>query len=110
MLEEPPEKTVFVLFAENKNQILKTVLSRSFVINSDVICKEEIEKYLISKGADPLKAEKAARLSGGGIGRALELLGTEAKEDAVSEVLRSFAMKSPFMAYEKFLSVPLFFC
>ncbi len=107
VLEEPPEKTVFVLFAENKNQILKTVLSRSFVISSDVIRKEEIEKYLISNGADPLKAEKASRLSGGGIGKALEFLEEEKEEGAVSEILRSFAMKSPFMAYEKFLSVHL---
>lgn len=107
VLEEPPEKTVFVLFAENKNQILKTVLSRSFVINSDVIPKKEIESYLISRGSNPVRAERAARLSEGGIGKALSLLETENDETVVSELLRSFVSKSPFAAYEKFFSQKL---
>ncbi|MBR2328052.1 MAG: hypothetical protein IKA51_05485 [Clostridia bacterium] len=107
VLEEPPEQTVFVLFAENKNRVLQTVLSRSTVINTDIIPIKDIEEYLIEKGTEPKKALYAARLSEGSVGKALELCEGERDESQISEALRSFALKSPFLAYEKFFSLSL---
>ncbi len=106
-LEEPPENTVFILFAETKERFLQTVVSRCTVITTDVIPNEETEKYLVSKGFDSETAKKAARLSNGIVGKALEIAENGLSDENVSEILRSFAMKSPFAAYEKFTSLSL---
>ena len=45
-LEEPPEGTVFVLFAPTRKSLLKTVLSRCIILNighSDEVLKEDTE-------------------------------------------------------------------
>ena len=102
ILEEPPETTVFVLFSETREALLPTVLSRTATVATERVSPAEIKKYLIGKGEDEAAASRAARLSEGNIGRAE----SDAFDGyaAVSDMLRSFALKRPFAAYERFFS------
>jgi DNA polymerase-3 subunit delta' len=47
ILEEPPEKTLFILISEDSNQILKTILSRTQLVKLQSLNAEEIRHFLI---------------------------------------------------------------
>ena len=64
ILEEPPDKTVFILVSENEEQLLRTIVSRTQLIKMDRISDEEIKNALIEKGTS---STDAARIE---IGRA----------------------------------------
>lgn len=49
ILEEPPEKTLFILISENHDQILSTILSRTQLIKLFKISDNEIINALINK-------------------------------------------------------------
>lgn len=76
ILEEPPAYTVFVLTCEGKARVLPTVLSRAQLITLGPVNEAEALEALLEQtpGADETAAKEAARLSGGIIGRAKELL------------------------------------
>lgn len=72
ILEEPPEKTVFILIAENQQQILKTILSRTQVLKIPAVKESDIVEHLQNKyNADNMLAKKAAFLSAGNMATAL---------------------------------------
>jgi DNA polymerase-3 subunit delta' len=48
MLEEPPQKTIFLLISENTGQILPTILSRTQLIKIPKILDEDMKSYLKS--------------------------------------------------------------
>lgn len=74
MLEEPPEKTVFILVAPQAADILPTILSRCRQIRFNPIPEDVLETYLVdSKGLLPENAIAVASLAGGSIGRALAI-------------------------------------
>jgi len=75
LLEEPPEKTVFLLVAENEDQIITTIKSRCQVLHFPLLSETEISNYLIEKeGTDAPIAEQIAHQCDGNINKALHLL------------------------------------
>lgn len=77
LLEEPPPGFVFILVAGTLKPMLPTVLSRCRQIRFYPLPVTELEQALVNKGFSPEMAAVAARLSGGRMGKALNLLEPE---------------------------------
>jgi len=74
MIEEPPEKTLFLLVSEEADKVIPTILSRCQLVKIPAFSEKDTEKYLLQKFS--LAADKAAdlaRVSKGNIIRAAEL-------------------------------------
>ena len=66
LLEEPPEKTVFLLIAENQDQLLATIRSRTALVKIPALDTDSIEMALQQRfGCDPQQAHDAAMISEG---------------------------------------------
>ena len=65
LLEEPPEKTVFLLVSEHPEQLLSTILSRVQTIRVPRLDAETVSAALQQKGMDPAKASDIARIANG---------------------------------------------
>ena len=75
LLEEPPEKTVFLLVTENEEQLITTIKSRCQVLHFPLLSETDISNYLVKKeGTDQPIAEQIAHRSDGNINKALHLL------------------------------------
>lgn len=91
ILEEPPEKTLFIMVAENRDQVLNTILSRAQVLKVPRLSEEDIESALISKHGLPGKqARHIAQFSGGNFAEALQLKAAGADQLAGLEQFRSW--------------------
>ncbi len=78
IIEEPPQKTLFLLVAQNQDQILNTILSRTQLVKINRLSNEDIKRYLIEKYlAEPEKAAQIAYLSEGNIQTALTMFNGE---------------------------------
>lgn len=77
MLEEPPEHFYFILTAASIHAVLNTILSRCLVMKFLPLLPEQMIAALQHKGFSQEQAAVAARLSGGRLGKALELLAPE---------------------------------
>jgi len=74
IIEEPPEKTVFLLVSDEPDKIIPTILSRCQVIKVPAFDNNEIKNHLRSVfGATDAQADEIARLSRGNILKAEEL-------------------------------------
>ncbi len=68
ILEEPWEKTLFMLVCEHPESLLTTILSRTQQINVGRIEPEALADYATSRlGATPSAAASAARIAGGSV-------------------------------------------
>lgn len=77
-LEEPPEKTVILLIAENIDFILPTILSRTQIIEVPRIAEEDLINYLISqKNVTEEQAKSVTHEAQGDLNVALKLLETD---------------------------------
>ena len=66
LLEEPPEKTVFILIAEDGEELLATIKSRTALVKIPAIDINEVEKALTERlGCDARQAHNAAVISEG---------------------------------------------
>ena len=66
LLEEPPEKTVFLLIAEDQEELLATIKSRTALVKIPAIETGAVEKALVeSLYAQPAQARDAALISEG---------------------------------------------
>ena len=75
LIEEPPEKTVFILVAENDEQIITTIKSRCQMLSFSLLSEADIAKGLIDKeGTDLPIAEQIASQANGSFNKALHLL------------------------------------
>ena len=73
-LEEPPENTIFILVADNQEQILNTILSRMQMMKVPRLKDEEIIFQLETKhGVTPKEAQSIARRVDGNFNEALKL-------------------------------------
>lgn len=78
ILEEPPEKTVFILITENEKELLPTITSRCQVVRFNKLETSLIAKALEEKEFVPLDtAFKVAKQAQGNYNKALQLI----KED-----------------------------
>jgi DNA polymerase-3 subunit delta' len=74
MIEEPPEKTLFLLVSEEPDKILSTIMSRCQLIKIPSFSNDEIKSYLRSTfGTTELKSTDIARVANGNLMRAVEL-------------------------------------
>jgi len=81
LIEEPPPNTLFILVAENDEQILPTILSRCQLVKIPMLQIDEVEKALISRAnAAPDTAHQIASICEGNYREALQLL-QHAEED-----------------------------
>lgn len=75
LLEEPPQKTVFLLVSENPERILPTILSRTQRLNVPKIEEKDIAEALQQRyGVQPRDSETIAHLSNGDFVTALETI------------------------------------
>jgi DNA polymerase-3 subunit delta' len=75
VLEEPPEKTLFLLVCENEDQLLRTIVSRTQLIKVNRIKDAELIKVLTEKHELTTEsAESIAHLASGDYSEALLLI------------------------------------
>jgi len=75
LIEEPPQKTLFLLVAHNDEHILGTIRSRTQLVKIPALPQEEIEKALVERyGADVQTARAAAFLGDGSLNLAVKML------------------------------------
>ena len=75
LLEEPPQKTVFLLITENRDDIMQTILSRCQVLDFKGLPESVIAEALVSREKlDEKLAMKLAHQAQGNYNRALQLL------------------------------------
>jgi DNA polymerase-3 subunit delta' len=85
LLEEPTEKTVFILVAENEEDIIQTILSRCQVLHFNGLNENSIaEKLIIDFQVEEREARKMAHQAQGNFNKALKLLNNNG-EDGVFE-------------------------
>ena len=74
MIEEPPEKTLFLLVSDEPDKVLPTILSRCQLVKIPAFSDDEIKSYLRSTyGTTEMKSADIARVANGNILRAIEL-------------------------------------
>ncbi len=89
LIEEPPPNTLFILVAENEEQILQTILSRCQLVKIPALENADIEKALIERAsAVPETARQIAAISEGNYREALALM--QHAEDDWQSVLRDW--------------------
>jgi len=77
-LEEPAEKTLIILVAQNQDQLLNTIISRTQLVKIPALSQLEIREHLLrTKDISESKAAQTAYLSEGNLTAALHFL----KED-----------------------------
>jgi DNA polymerase-3 subunit delta' len=103
ILEEPPEKTLFLLVSENPEHLLTTIVSRTQRIFVPPLEEKDIEKALL-KGYDINEEERKniAHIANGNLIRAEEIIltSTESREyfDLFVQVMRaSYSKNAPEM-------------
>ncbi len=74
LIEEPPEKTIFLLVTEDEEQIISTIRSRCQVLHFGNLSEQEIIDSLVSRENINLKeAKKLAHQADGSYNKALKL-------------------------------------
>ncbi len=72
IIEEPPQKTLFLLVAQNQEQVLTTILSRTQLVKVHRLSNREVQAALVSRyGTDEARAHQVAYLSDGNFQTAL---------------------------------------
>ncbi|MCK9401864.1 MAG: hypothetical protein M0Q26_00555 [Chitinophagaceae bacterium] len=75
LIEEPPPNTLFILVAENEDQILATILSRCQLVKIPSLETSEVEQALVTRAkANPETARQVAGICEGNYREALQLL------------------------------------
>ena len=75
LLEEPPEKTIFILIAQSTEQILPTILSRCQLVQFSSIDTQSMKKALESSSSlNETQLNTIIRLSEGNLNKAFELI------------------------------------
>jgi DNA polymerase III subunit delta' len=88
ILEEPPDKTLFLLVCENEDQLLRTIVSRTQLIKIPKISEKDLITALTEdNGQSPEAAEKTAHLADGNYAEALLLI---SENENASQNLASF--------------------
>lgn len=92
MIEEPPEDTFFIFTCQNAQALLPTVRSRVSMLSLSTATEKEIieELSLRFEDKDKSELEKAAKMSGGNVGRAIEIL-TSSETNALYKDLENIA-------------------
>ena len=84
LIEEPPEKTLFILVAEQYDQIINTILSRTQLVKVNRFKDEEVKEYLLSIDCEEAAAARYAYLADGSMQMGINLMHQE--ENNLEEV------------------------
>ena len=81
-LEEPANKTLIILVAQNQDQILNTIISRTQLVKIPALKNDDISRYLIdTKDIPETQASRIAYLSNGNLQAALNHLKEDDHDD-----------------------------
>ena len=80
ILEEPWDKTIFILVTERADRLLKTILSRTQEVTVPRLTTEELLPVALKSESDSVKAQNIARLATGDIIELRRLLGQSTDE------------------------------
>lgn len=80
ILEEPWDKTIFILVTERADRLLKTILSRTQEVTVPRLTTEELLPVALKSETDSVKAQNIARLATGDIIELRRLLGQSTDE------------------------------
>ncbi len=98
LIEEPPNKTVFVLIAEDEEQIISTIRSRCQILHFPPLAEDRIKEGLIKKySLDEAVATKIAHQANGNFNKACDLVYQDS-EDLQFEEWFIFWIRSAFKA------------
>jgi DNA polymerase-3 subunit delta' len=98
LIEEPPSKTIFILIAEDEEQIISTIRSRCQVLHFSPLAEENIISALIKKyGLEVSVATKIAHQANGNYNKACDLVYQDS-EDLQFEEWFIFWIRSAFKA------------
>lgn len=75
ILEEPPEKTLFILISEHQDQIIKTILSRTQIVKFPFIEEGDLIEALVREGYEQNRISVAVKISKGNYIEAKNILG-----------------------------------
>jgi len=84
LLEEPPDKTVFLLITEDEEQLLQTIRSRCQILHFPPLAEDAISAALEEKGMSTSEAKRLAHQANGNFNKALDLMNNDS-EDLVFE-------------------------
>lgn len=97
-LEEPGQRTHFVLLSSQADTLLPTIRSRTQRLRFGALSSEVVTKLLVARGVDAFRAAEIARIAGGSASAALALSDEEASVDRARFVTRALeAIDSPDM-------------
>jgi len=86
LIEEPPEKTIFILITENEDQILQTISSRCQILQFPPLGAGAISSALQTMhNVEPASAEKIAHRAQGDFNKALHLLHNDGNDTLFEE-------------------------
>ena len=81
LIEEPPEKTVFLLVAEKEDQIINTIRSRCQVLHFPILAEADIKSHLITKfGVSDGEASKIAHQANGNMNKAIDIVNQDSED------------------------------
>ena len=84
LIEEPPEKTIFILVTEQEEQIIQTIRSRCQILHFPPLSEEAITNGLVEKGLVREDALRLAQEANGNYNKALDLMNNDS-EDVIFE-------------------------
>jgi len=84
LIEEPPEKTVFILITEDEEQIIQTIRSRCQILHFPRLAENDIALALEEKGLTAEEALRLAHQADGNYNKALSLMDNNS-EDLIFE-------------------------
>lgn len=91
IIEEPPAKTLFLLVAQDAEQIIPTILSRTQLIKINTLAEDELANGLVEKfNVSNEKAKNISIASDGNINRAIKLLNEHPEQDIYFELFTTW--------------------
>lgn len=98
LIEEPPDKTLFILIAEDEEQIIQTIRSRCQILRFPPLGEAVIAESLVKNaGAKESEARKIAIQANGSYSAALNLLNKDAGDEVFEELFIKW-VRSAFRA------------
>lgn len=84
LIEEPPDKTVLILIAEDEEQIIQTIRSRCQILHFPRLSEEAISQALIDRGVSKEDALRISHEANGNFNKALDFMNNDS-EDLIFE-------------------------
>jgi len=85
LIEEPPDKTLFLFISEDASSLTETLISRCQIITLKKLSFEKVSKALISRGYSSEEARAASMCSLGNFNEALKFVGNKQEENVFEE-------------------------